>query len=97
MTKQNKRLGTEKNPAFNKVHIWFHKDVFFFVIVFCSFYQESNQASQLSEIWAAIPLYRWLCRYSELLFGASKPQPAFRVRLINHQDYYTLSQYPVKF
>jgi hypothetical protein len=38
MTKQNKRLGTEKNPAFNKVHIWFHKDVFFFVIVFCSFY-----------------------------------------------------------
>jgi hypothetical protein len=38
MTKQNKRLGTEKNPAFSKVHIWYSKDVFFFVIVFCSFY-----------------------------------------------------------
>jgi hypothetical protein len=37
MTKQDKRLGTEKNPALSKVHISYSKDVFF-VIVFCSFY-----------------------------------------------------------
>jgi hypothetical protein len=42
------------------------------------------------------PLYQWLCRYPELLLGASSLSLAFRAHLIKDQDYYTLSQCPVK-
>jgi hypothetical protein len=51
------------------------QDKGFFGEIFYSFYQESNHTGQLSAIWAAIPLYRWLSNYPGLSFRASKGPP----------------------